>query len=63
MEFTKVQKEEIISIIKKCTSKDACLHELKLYLTQFKDVFRSEGLDYAVVAYTIWNEYANKGFI
>lgn len=63
MEFTKVQKEEIVSIIKSNVNKDECLHTLKLYLTQFKDVFREEGLDYAVVAYTICNEYANKGFI
>ena len=63
MEFTATQKNEILAIIKTCNDKDDCLHKLKLYLTAFKDVFREQGLDYAVVAYTIWTEYANKGLI
>lgn len=58
MEFTKQQKNEIKSIIKEHTNdRDKCLIELKNYLVQLQNQFDD---DYAVVAYTIWQTYANK---
>lgn len=58
MEFTKQQKTEIKSIIKENTNdQDKCLSELKKYLVQLQNHFDD---DYTVVAYTIWQTYANK---
>lgn len=58
MEFTKQQKTEIKSIIKENTNdQDKCLLELKKYLVQLQNQFDD---DYTVVAYTIWQTYANK---
>jgi hypothetical protein len=58
MEFTKEQKTRIKSIISEHSDNhEKCLLELKQYLVQLQDQFND---DYANIAYTIWQTYANK---
>jgi hypothetical protein len=61
MEFNNTQRQIINGILStNANNKDKCLHELKMYLSTFQDKLRLEGIDFAFIAYTIWNEYANK---
>jgi hypothetical protein len=61
MEFNSTQRQIINGILKtNANNKENCLHELKMYLSTFQTELRSEGMDFAFAAYTIWNEYANK---
>lgn len=58
MEFTKEQKTQIKKIIaENANDKDKCLINLKRYLVELRHQFHD---DYTVVAYTIWQQYANK---
>jgi hypothetical protein len=58
MEFTKEQKRAIKQIIADyANDPDRCLFELKNYLVQLQNHFSD---DYANLAYTIWQNYANK---
>lgn len=61
MEFNNTQKQIINGILNtNANDKDKCLHELKLYLATFQKDLSAEGIDFANVAYTIWDAYANK---
>ena len=58
MEFTKEQKRAIKQIIADyANDPDRCLLELKFYLVRLQSHFSD---DYATLAYTIWQTYANK---
>ena len=59
MQFTEQDKKKINEILS-TNDREQSLMELKLYLARYASEYKSLGVDFTNVAYSIWNEYVSR---
>lgn len=58
MHFSPKDKTKINEILT-TLDRDQSLIELKLYLSRYATILKSQGIDFTNVAYSIWSEYVS----